>query len=103
MSKLNKFLKNFNKRKKISCITAYDASISKFLDSKGIDIILVGDSLGQVIKGDKTTHDVTINEITYHARCVSAGINKSLLMVDLPINTYDTKKQALHYLSLIHI
>ena len=97
MSKLDKFLKNFNRRKKISCITAYDASMSKFLDSKGIDIILVGDSLGQVIKGDKTTHDVTINEIIYHARCVGTGINKSLLMVDLPINTYDTKKQALHY------
>ena len=97
MSKLGKFLKNFNRRKKISCITAYDASMSKFLDSKGIDIILVGDSLGQVIKGDKTTHDVTINEIIYHARCVGTGINKSLLMVDLPINTYDTKKQALHY------
>ena len=97
MSKLDKFLKNYQKEKKISCVTAYDASMSKFLESQDINIVLVGDSLGQVIKGDKTTHNVSINEIIYHTNCVMSGINKSLLMVDLPKNTYDTKKQALYY------
>tara|TARA_B100001109_G_C18743623_1_gene417809 strand:- start:66 stop:809 length:744 start_codon:yes stop_codon:yes gene_type:complete len=97
MSKLDKFLKNYQKGKKISCVTAYDASMSKFLESQDINIVLVGDSLGQVIKGDKTTHNVSINEIIYHTNCVMSGINKSLLMVDLPKNTYDTKKQALYY------
>ncbi len=95
MSKLKKLLKNYKNGKKISCITAYDASMSKFLESQDIDIILVGDSLGQVIKGDKTTHNVSIDDIIYHTQCVKSGINKSLLMVDLPKNTYNTKKQAL--------
>ena len=97
MSKLDKFLEWYEKGKKISCITAYDASMSKFLESQDINIVLVGDSLGQVIKGNKTTHDVSIEEIIYHTKCVMSGINKSLLMVDLPKNTYDTKKQALYY------
>jgi len=97
MSKLDKFLKHYQKGKKFSCVTAYDASMSKFLESQDINIVLVGDSLGQVIKGDKTTHNVSINEIIYHSNCVMSGINKSLLMVDLPKNTYDTKKQALYH------
>ncbi len=96
MSKLEKLLKNYKKGKSISCITAYDASISKFLDSKNISIILIGDSLGQVIKGNKTTHNVTLQEIIYHSKCAMSGINKSLLMVDLPKNTYNTKRQALY-------
>tara|TARA_B100000900_G_C20541794_1_gene700799 strand:- start:459 stop:1199 length:741 start_codon:yes stop_codon:yes gene_type:complete len=97
MSKLDKFLEYHKKRKKISCITAYDASMSKFLESQGVNIILVGDSLGQVIKGKNNTHDVTFDEIIYHTNCVKSGINKSLLMVDLPKDTYNTKKQALYY------
>ena len=56
MSKLSKLLDLYKRGKKISCITAYDASMSKYLESSGVDIILVGDSLGQVIKGEKTTH-----------------------------------------------
>ena len=59
MNKLNKLIKLYRGGKKLSCITAYDASMSKYLDSFGIDIILVGDSLGQVIQGQKTTHNVT--------------------------------------------
>ena len=55
MSKLSKLLDLYKSGKKISCITAYDASMSKYLESSGVDIILVGDSLGQVIKGQKST------------------------------------------------
>ena len=54
MNKLKKLLSFYERGNKISCITAYDASMSKYLDSMGIDIILVGDSLGQVIKGEKS-------------------------------------------------
>ncbi len=97
MSKLDKLLKYYKEGKKISCVTAYDASMSKFLESQDINIVLVGDSLGQVIKGDKTTHAVSIEDIIYHTKCVMSGINKSLLMVDLPKNTYDSKKQALYF------
>ena len=94
MSKLSKLLNLHKRGKKISCITAYDASVSKYLESSGIDIILVGDSLGQVIKGEKTTHGVTLDEITYHARCVKSGLRTSVLMVDLPKNSYNTKSKA---------
>ena len=94
MSKLSKLLNLYKRGKKISCITAYDASMSKYLESSGVDVILVGDSLGQVIKGEKTTHDVTLDEITYHARCVKSGLKTSVLMIDLPKNTYNTKSKA---------
>ena len=72
MNKLNKLIKLYRGGKKLSCITAYDASMSKYLDSFGIDIILVGDSLGQVIQGQKTTHNVTTREVIYHAGCVKS-------------------------------
>ena len=94
MSKLSKLINLYKRGKKISCITAYDASMSKYLESSGVDIILVGDSLGQVIKGEKTTHGVTLDEIEYHTRCVKSGLKTSVLMVDLPKNSYDTKLKA---------
>ena len=94
MSKLSKLLNLYRRGKKISCITAYDASMSKYLESSGIDIILVGDSLGQVIKGEKNTHGVTLDEITYHTRCVKSGLKTSILMIDLPKNSYNTKFKA---------
>ena len=95
MNKLKKLLSFYERGNKISCITAYDASISKYLDSMGIDIILVGDSLGQVIKGEKSTHNVSLGEIAYHTKCVKSGLKNSLLMVDLPIGTFKNKSQAL--------
>ncbi len=96
MSKLSTLIRNYKSKKKISCITAYDASMAKFLESQGIQIILVGDSLGQVIKGHNSTHSVSLKEIIYHARCVKAGVRKSILMVDLPKNTYSSKRQGLN-------
>ena len=94
MNKLNKLIKLYRGGKKLSCITAYDASMSKYLDSFGIDIILVGDSLGQVIQGQKTTHNVTTREIIYHASCVKSGNKSATLMVDLPKDSYKSKAQA---------
>tara|TARA_Y100000389_G_scaffold151214_1_gene150940 strand:+ start:1045 stop:1788 length:744 start_codon:yes stop_codon:yes gene_type:complete len=94
MSNLDKLIKLFKRGKKLTCITAYDASFAKYLDKSDIDIILVGDSLGQVIKGDKSTHHVTIDEIIYHSKCVKSGLSKSVLMVDLPKKTYNTKTNA---------
>ena len=98
MTKPHKLLalrKKCDKGINISCITAYDASISKFLDSMGVDLILVGDSLGQVIQGKSSTHKVSLSDIIYHSKCVQAGITNSVLMVDLPKDTYNTKTQAL--------
>ncbi len=94
MKKSNQLKKLYLSKKNISCITAYDATFSNFLDRLGIDIILVGDSLGQVIKGDNTTHRVSLDEIIYHSKCVKSGIKSAMLMVDLPKDTYATKDQA---------
>ena len=94
MSKLDKFLEYHKKRKKISCITAYDASMSKFLESQGVNIILVGDSLGQVIKGKNNTHDVTFDEIIYHTNCVKSGINKTIsnCIIVYPADDFENAK-----------
>ena len=94
MNKFDKLLKLYAKGKKISCVTAYDASISKYLDSCNIDIILVGDSLGQVIQGSKSTHKVSVKDILYHAKCVKSGQENSVLMVDLPKDSYVEKSDA---------
>lgn len=94
MNKLDKLIRRYKGGKKISCVTAYDASMAKYLESSEIDIVLVGDSLGQVIKGEKTTHDVSLDEINYHTKCVRAGLKSSILMADLPRNTYNTKSRA---------
>jgi 3-methyl-2-oxobutanoate hydroxymethyltransferase len=101
MSNLEKLIKLSKRGKKLTCITAYDASFAKYLDDSYIDIILVGDSLGQVIKGDTSTHHVTLDEIIYHSKCVKSGLNKSVLMVDLPKKTYSNKLDAYSNISKV--
>ena len=94
MTALDNLLKSYRNGTALSCVTAYDASIAKYLETQGVNIVLVGDSLGQVIKGDKSTHNVSFEEIIYHAKCVTSGIKKAVIMVDLPKNTYNTKLSA---------
>ena len=94
MKKNNRLKKLHLGEKNISCITSFDATFSNFLDRLGVDIILVGDSLGQVIKGDNSTHRVSLDEIVYHSKCVKSGIKSAMLMVDLPKDTYTNKNQA---------
>lgn len=92
----NKIRKILNKKdkSKIICLTAYSGFLSKILD-KYIDIILVGDSLGNVLYGMKNTHKVTLDMMINHGKSVKQGIEKSLLVVDMPFNTYKNKKEAL--------
>ncbi len=94
MNKIHRLLNSYHNGKKISCITAYDASIAKYLEGSQVDILLVGDSLGQVIKGEKSTHNVSLDEIIYHTNCVRSGLSDTLLMSDLPKNSYTSKAQA---------
>jgi len=82
-------------REKIACLTAYDASFAHILDNAGVDILLVGDSLGMVIQGQDTTLPVTLDEMIYHSRAVRAGSEKALLMVDMPFMADATPAQAL--------
>jgi 3-methyl-2-oxobutanoate hydroxymethyltransferase len=92
-------LKKINSLKKnkigISALTSYDASFAKLADNCGIDIILVGDSLGEVIQGKSNTHSVTMNDMCYHTKIVSGAIKKAFLVADMPKNSYKTKNQAL--------
>ncbi len=75
---------------KISCLTAYDASFSTLLDQVGIDVLLVGDSLGMTIKGCKTTLSVKCHEMAYHTRCVSHARRRAFVIADLPFMSYVT-------------
>lgn len=75
---------------KISCLTAYDASFSTLIDQSGVDILLVGDSLGMVIQGYKTTLPVTLKDMVYHTRCVSNARQRAFVIADLPFMTSPT-------------
>ena len=79
----------------ISSVTSYDASFAKLADDAGIDIILVGDSLGEVVKGMRNTHSVTVDDICYHTKNVSRGIKNAYLISDMPKNSFNTKREAL--------
>jgi len=81
---------------KIVALTAYDASFSSILDQAGVEVILVGDSLGMVIHGGASTLPVTIDDMVYHARAVAKASNNALIMVDMPFMSYCTVEQALN-------
>lgn len=82
-------------REKISCLTAYDASFATLLDQAGIDILLVGDSLGMVIQGHGSTLPVTVDDMVYHTRSVAAARKRAFLIADLPFASYAVPQQAL--------
>ena len=72
---------------KISALTCYDASFASLLENAGVDILLVGDSLGNVLQGEKTTLSVTLDDMIYHTRCVARGSSKAFIMADMPFGT----------------
>lgn len=78
-----------------SCLTAYDASFAHAASQAGIDVLLVGDSLGMVLQGHSSTLPVTIDDIVYHTRCAARGKGHSLLMVDLPFMSNATTERLL--------
>jgi 3-methyl-2-oxobutanoate hydroxymethyltransferase len=81
---------------KISIITAYDYSFARIFDAAGIDVILVGDSASNVMAGHETTLPITLDQIIYHASSVIRGVNRSLVVVDLPFGSYQSNsKEAL--------
>lgn len=82
---------------KISMITAYDFSFAKIFDAAGIDIILVGDSASNVMAGHETTLPITLDQMIYHASSVVRGVDRSLVVVDLPFGSYQgNSKEALN-------
>ncbi|MEZ5479641.1 MAG: 3-methyl-2-oxobutanoate hydroxymethyltransferase [Thiolinea sp.] len=80
---------------KIAMLTAYDASFARVLDQQGVDVILIGDSLGMVMQGRETTIPVTVDDIIYHTRAVSWAAEHALILADLPFMSYTSPEMAL--------
>ena len=80
---------------KIVCATSYDASFTRLLETDGVDVLLVGDSLGMVIQGHESTMAVTVQDMVYHAACVARGGQRALRIVDMPFMSYASVGQAL--------
>jgi len=81
----------------ISMLTAYDFSLARIIDDSGIDVILVGDSASNVMAGHETTLPITLDQMIYHAASVVRGVNRALVIVDLPFGSYQgNSKEALH-------
>jgi len=81
-------------KEKIACLTAYDVSFAQLLDNVGVDIVLVGDSLGMVIQGLDSTIPVTMDEMIYHGKLVSRGVERALLILDMPFMSDASTQQA---------
>ncbi len=81
--------------RKLAMLTCYDAGFARTLDSAGIDLILVGDSLGMVVQGRDSTLPVTVDDIAYHTACVARGLSRALLVSDLPFAADATPARAL--------
>jgi 3-methyl-2-oxobutanoate hydroxymethyltransferase len=80
---------------KIVFLTAYEASFAALMDQAGVDAILVGDSLGNVVQGHQSTTPVTMEEMVYHVECVARGNQSAFLMADMPFASYSTPEQAI--------
>ena len=97
MSKItvSTLLKYKQEARKFTALTAYDASFASAFDAEGIDVLLVGDSLGMVLQGHQDTISVTVDEISYHTRCVAKGAKNALLIADMPFMSYATPSQTM--------
>jgi 3-methyl-2-oxobutanoate hydroxymethyltransferase len=73
---------------KIAVLTCYDASFGTLLENAGVDVLLVGDSLGMVVQGEETTLPVSMDDMVYHTRCVAHGAKKAFIVADMPFGSY---------------
>ena len=94
MNNTIKLIKKKKDKSKIVCLTAYSKNIAQIVD-KHCDIVLVGDSLGSVLYNYKSTRSVTLKTMIEHSKSVRMGIKKSLMVVDMPYNTYRNNSEAL--------
>ena len=99
MKKIKKILNKKNKSK-IVCLTAYSKNIAEILD-KHCDLVLVGDSLGSVLYNYKSTKEVTLQTMINHSKSVRLGVKKSLMVFDMPYNTYRSPQEALRNAKLV--
>ncbi len=87
-------LKQLKGTRKVTVLTAYDAQMARIQDNLGVDIILVGDSLGMVVLGYDTTRNVTMNDMIRHTGAVSRGVEKAHIVADMPVNSFNTPEDA---------
>ncbi|MDD5328566.1 MAG: 3-methyl-2-oxobutanoate hydroxymethyltransferase [Sulfuricella sp.] len=78
---------------KIAVLTCYDASFASLLENAGVDVLLVGDSLGMVLQGEETTLPVSMDDMVYHTRCVARGAKQAFIVADLPFGSYQQSPQ----------
>jgi 3-methyl-2-oxobutanoate hydroxymethyltransferase len=81
-------------KEKITCLTAYDASFAFLLEKSGVDVVLVGDSLGMIIQGEETTLPVSVEDMLYHTQCVAKGLSNALLITDMPFLSFTSEEEA---------
>ncbi len=81
---------------RFSCLTAYDATFANALDRAGVEVILIGDSLGMVIQGQESTVAVDMDDMVYHTQCVQRGVSRALIMADMPFMSYPNPDEALY-------
>ncbi|MGY1457233.1 MULTISPECIES: 3-methyl-2-oxobutanoate hydroxymethyltransferase [unclassified Luteimonas] len=81
--------------RKLSMLTAYDSGFARVFDAAGVELILIGDSLGMVVQGRDSTLPVTVDDIAYHTACVARGLTNALLVADLPFQADATSERAL--------
>jgi len=81
--------------RRLAMLTCYDAAFAACMDAAGVDIVLVGDSLGMVVQGHSTTLSVSVDDICYHTAAVSRGLGRALLVADMPFQSYATAERAL--------
>lgn len=81
--------------RRLTMLTAYDAGFARVLDAAGIDLLLIGDSLGMVVQGHGSTLPVTVDDIAYHTACVARAVTRALVVADLPFQADATPERAL--------
>lgn len=91
---INSFIKMKENNDKITCLTAYDYTSAKILDNAGIDLILIGDSLGMVMNGYNSTIPVTIDEIIYHTKAVKRAVTHAFVVADMPFGSYHIDEKS---------
>jgi 3-methyl-2-oxobutanoate hydroxymethyltransferase len=82
-----------DKGEKIAVLTCYDASFAALLEAGGVDVLLVGDSLGMVLQGHETTLPVTLDEMVYHTACVARGARRAFIVADMPFGTFQVSPE----------
>jgi 3-methyl-2-oxobutanoate hydroxymethyltransferase len=86
---------------KIAMLTCYDAAFARAMDEAGVDIILVGDSMGMVVQGMNSTVAVSVDDIAYHTRCVARGLERTFLLADMPFGSYHNESSAM--INAVHL